>query len=157
VDRGADALIGSAAADVGHRRVDIGVGRLWLLLEQRSGRHDHSALTIAALRHVEVEPGLLHRVQLAVLRQGLDRGDILGADGTDGHLARARGDAVDMHGAGTAQGDPATVFGACESYRVAQYPEQGRIGLDIDIVGLVWWGMREFRFNQCDRKSYGLH
>jgi hypothetical protein len=103
---------------------------------QRSGRHDHSALTIAALRHVEVEPGLLHRVQLAVLSQGLDRGDILGADGTDGHLARARGDAVDMHSAGTAQGDPATVFGARESYRVAQYPEQGRIGLDIDIVGL---------------------
>jgi hypothetical protein len=41
-----------------------------------------------------------------------------------------------VYGAGTAQGDPATVFGAGESYRVAQYPEQGRIELDIDIVGL---------------------
>jgi hypothetical protein len=50
-------------------------------------------------------------------------------------LARAHRDAVDVYGAGTAQGDPATVFGAGESYRVAQYPEQGCIGLDIDIVG----------------------
>src|ERR1700731_2826455 len=72
VDRGANALIGSATADVGHRRVDVVVGRLGVLLEQRSRRHHHAALAIATLRHVEVEPGLLHRVQLAVLRQRLD-------------------------------------------------------------------------------------
>src|SRR5580698_1084539 len=35
VDRGAYALIGSATANVGHRRVDIVVGRFWVLLEQR--------------------------------------------------------------------------------------------------------------------------
>src|SRR5215472_141693 len=81
MDGGADALVGSAAADIGHRRVDIGIGRFRLLLEQRSRRHDHAALAIAALRHVEVEPGLLHRMQLAVLRQSLDRGDLLRADG----------------------------------------------------------------------------
>src|ERR1700682_4333649 len=77
VDRGADALVGSTAADIGHRRVDIGIGRLRRLLEQGSRRHHHAALAIAALRHVEVEPGLLHRVQLAVLRQRLDGGDLL--------------------------------------------------------------------------------
>jgi hypothetical protein len=47
-----------------------------------------------------------------------------------------------VYGAGTAQGDPATVFGAGESYRVAQYPEQGRIGLDIDIVRFSVNGQR---------------
>src|ERR1700723_2777773 len=58
VNRGANALIGSTTANVGHSRVDVGVGRLRIGLEQRSGRHHHSALAIAALRHVEIEPGL---------------------------------------------------------------------------------------------------
>src|ERR1700722_6770534 len=136
VDRGANALVGSAAADVGHRRVDVVVGRLRGLLEQRGRRHHHAALAIAALRHVEVEPGLLHRVQLAVLRQRLDGGDLLGADRTDRDLAGARGDAVDVHGAGAALGDAATVFGAGQADRVADDPEQWRVGFNVDAIRL---------------------
>src|SRR5580700_9102567 len=136
VDRGANALIGSATADVGHRRVDIVVGRFWVLLEQRCCRHHHAALAIAALRHVEVEPGLLHRVQLAVLRQRLDGGDLLGADRSDWDLARARGDAVDVHGAGAALGDAAAVFGAGQSDRIADDPEQWRVGFNVDAIRL---------------------
>ena len=41
VDRGADALIGSATADIGDRGVDVGVGRPRLFLEQR-----HAAIII---------------------------------------------------------------------------------------------------------------
>src|SRR5882672_8495589 len=40
----ADALIGAAAADVGHRLVDVGVGRFWLFLEQRRRGHDLAGL-----------------------------------------------------------------------------------------------------------------
>src|SRR5260221_8295051 len=41
LDRVADAAVGPAAADVaGHRRVDVGVGRLGGLRQQRRGRHD---------------------------------------------------------------------------------------------------------------------
>src|SRR5580692_3828809 len=128
VDRGAYALVGSAAADVGHRRVDFGIGRLRLVLEQGSRRHHHAALAIAALRHVEIEPGLLYRVQLAVLRQRLDGGDLLGADRSDRDLARARGDTVDVYGAGAALGDAATIFGAGQADRVADDPEQRCVG-----------------------------
>src|SRR2546425_7267624 len=56
----ADALVGAAAADVGHRRVDIGVARLRVFPEQRGGRHDLPGLAVAALRHVERRPGALH-------------------------------------------------------------------------------------------------
>src|SRR6202044_1683596 len=77
VDRGANALIGSATADVGHRRIDVVVGRLRVLLEQRYRGHHHATLAIAALRHVEVEPGLLHRGQLAVRSLRLDGGPML--------------------------------------------------------------------------------
>src|SRR2546426_12373845 len=77
VDRGADALIGAAAADVGHRLVDVLVGRLRVLLQQRSRRHDLSRLAVAALRHVERRPCLLHGVR-AGGRKPLDGDDLVG-------------------------------------------------------------------------------
>src|SRR5215472_12651338 len=53
VHRRADALIGAAPADVGHRLVDVGVGRLGLLCEERRRGHDLPRLAVAALRHVD--------------------------------------------------------------------------------------------------------
>src|SRR6188474_663660 len=91
VNRLAHLLIGAAAADVGHRRVDLGVGRLGLGGEQRGCRHDHAALAIAALGYVILEPGLLDLVQPAVLGEAFDGGDLLAArDGAQRHLAGAR-------------------------------------------------------------------
>src|ERR1700751_308451 len=55
VDRLAHLLEGAAAADIGDGVVDVGVGRLRLLLEECRHRHDHSALAIAALRNVVVD------------------------------------------------------------------------------------------------------
>src|SRR5262249_61634030 len=77
VDRRAHLLIGAAAADVADVGVDVGIARPRLLLKQRSHRHDHAALAIAALRHVVLEPSLLHLVQRAVLGKTLDRVDLL--------------------------------------------------------------------------------
>src|SRR5258708_17124194 len=77
VDCRAHLLEGAAAADVGDRLVDIGVAWLWLLLQQRHHRHDHAGLAIAALRHVVLDPGLLHLVQHAFLPAPLDRRDLL--------------------------------------------------------------------------------
>src|ERR1700687_6059383 len=71
----ADALVGSAAADVAaHEVIDIGVGRVGLLGEQRDGGHDLSGLAIAALRDVFFDPGLLHRVA-PVGGEAFDGGD----------------------------------------------------------------------------------
>src|SRR5579862_7745576 len=75
-------------------------------------------------------------MQLAVLRQRLDGGDLFGADRSDRDLAGARGDAVDVHGAGAALGDAATIFGAGQADRVADDPEQRRVGFSVDVVGL---------------------
>src|SRR4029077_17634582 len=69
VDRRADARVGAAAADVGHRRVDVLVGRAAVPREEGDRGHDLPRLAVAALRHLVVDPGLLHRVQLAFLRE----------------------------------------------------------------------------------------
>src|SRR3954469_1739913 len=68
VDRLADARVRAAAADVRHGVVDVLVGRARVLAQQRDRRHHLAALAVAALRHLVLDPGLLHRVQLAVLR-----------------------------------------------------------------------------------------
>src|SRR5258706_5591184 len=60
VNRLAHFLERAAAADVGHRGVDVRVGGLGLGLEQRRSRHDHAALAIAALRHCGLVPRVLH-------------------------------------------------------------------------------------------------
>src|SRR5262245_45943865 len=67
LDGRAHLLISAAAADVGDGVVESGVGRFGRVLEQRRPRHDHPGRAITALRHVVVEPSLLHLVQRAVL------------------------------------------------------------------------------------------
>src|SRR5262252_11091835 len=54
VDRRANAGVGPAAADVGHRRVDVRVARARVLREQRHRRHDLAGLAVAALRYLVV-------------------------------------------------------------------------------------------------------
>src|SRR3954453_14065511 len=104
-----NARVSAAAADVRHGFFDIPVGRIRLVLEQCGGRHDLAALAVAALRHVQLRPGLLDRV-IAIGPEAFDRDDRL-VDITDGHTAGARGDAVEMDGAGAALLDATTVFG----------------------------------------------
>ena len=58
----------------------------------------------------------------------------LPADVADRHRAGARRDAIDVHGAGAALRDAAAVFGAGQAERVAQHPQQRRIGIDIDVM-----------------------
>src|SRR5712692_3795083 len=56
MDGGADALIGPAAADVRHGRIDVRVGGMRILREQSRGRHDLTRLTVPALRDVFRDP-----------------------------------------------------------------------------------------------------
>src|SRR2546423_12846802 len=117
MDGGADPLVGAAATDIGHRRVDVGVRGMRILREQRRGGHDLPRLTVAALRHVFFDPGALHRVG-AVLGQAFDRGHALAGDGRHRQDAGARRDAVQVDGAGAALGDAAAELGAGEAERV---------------------------------------
>src|SRR6516164_2507426 len=87
MDRRAHLLIGPAATEVGDLVVDIGIGRLRLVFQQRRNRHDHPALAIPSVRHVMLDPGFLHLVQRAVLREPFDRGDLLAVGEAHRHRA----------------------------------------------------------------------
>src|SRR2546421_3225054 len=131
-----DALVRAAATDVGHRRVDIGVRGMRILREQRRGSHDLPRLAVAALRHVFLDPRALHGVR-AVLGQAFDRSHPFAGDGGHGQHAGARRDAVQVDGAGAALGDAAAELGAGEPERVAQHPEERRVGGDVDRFALT--------------------
>src|SRR6266403_3373463 len=133
VDCLAHLLEGAAAADIGDGFVDVLVGRLRLLLEKRSHRHDHSGLTISALRNVVVDPGLLDFVQRAVGGQTFDRGDLFAAGIADQYATGAHRNAVDVDRAGPALCYAATVFGASQADIFPDRPKQRRIRLDIHV------------------------
>src|SRR5688572_30751175 len=76
LDGGAHPVVGAAAADVGDPGIDVVVGGRRVVLQERGGGHDHAGLAVAALGHVELGPGPLHRVR-AVGREALDRDDLL--------------------------------------------------------------------------------
>src|SRR5262249_14229530 len=104
--------------------------------EPRGNRHDHAGLAIAALRHVVLNPGLLHLVQRAVLGKPLDGGDMFAFNRAHRHRARSHGRSVDVNGAGTALGNTAAVFRAGEANLLPQHPEQRSARVDINVVGL---------------------
>src|SRR5580704_1366890 len=90
VHRLADALVGAAATDIGHRLVDVLVGRLRGALEEGCRGHDLAGLAVAALRHVDRKPCLLHGMR-ARGREALDGDDLVGRlDVADPHRARPR-------------------------------------------------------------------
>src|SRR5216683_4689020 len=115
-----NALITAASADVaGHRIDDFGIRRVWLGREERRRLHDLTGLAVAALRHIQRAPGLLHRV-IAVAVEPFDRHYRAAAEVTHGDGAGARRLAVEMHRAGAAQRDAAAELRSGEAELVAQ-------------------------------------
>src|SRR5882757_3063392 len=134
MDRVFDALVTAAAADIArHGFADLVVGGLWIFHQQRGGLHDLAGLAVAALRDVDLAPGLLHRV-IAAGMQPFDGGDLAVAD--VGH----RGDAgahrllADQNRAGAAQRLAAAELGAGQSDFVAEIPEQGKIRIAFPVL-----------------------
>src|SRR5471030_660980 len=93
-DRRTDPWVSAAAADVaGQRLIDVAVGGFGDLRQQGCGRHDLPRLAVTALHHVQLSPGLLHRVR-TVGGQAFDGEDFLpvghGRDRSDtGEIGRA--------------------------------------------------------------------
>src|SRR5258705_6482927 len=134
MDRRADALVGRATTDVArHRMIDVGVGRLGLLLQQGGRRHDLSRLAVAALYDVEVHPRLLHRLRCA-RRQAFDRRYLAIGNGRDRRRARAQRLSVDVDGAGAALRDATPVLGAGEAELLANDPQQWRIRITVELA-----------------------
>src|SRR5262249_52885486 len=131
-----DLLEGAASANVGDGFVDVGVGRLRLVLEKRRDGHDHAALAVAALRNVVIDPGLLHPMHGAGRGQALDSGDLLALSRADGKRAGTDRLAVDVDGAGAALRDAAAILGAGQADLLADRPQQRGIRLHVDIMCL---------------------
>src|SRR5436853_3564578 len=125
LDGGPDAEVRTAAAQVpAHSLVDVSVRRVRILVEERHGLHDLASLAVATLRHVVVDPGLLHGVQRAALGQTLDGRDVLALDGAHGRDAHAVGHTVDLAQARAAQSHPPALLEAVAVRTVTKDPEE---------------------------------
>src|SRR6266853_2436780 len=143
LDSLADSDIRTAATDVPrHGGVDIAVGRLGIGGEQRRRGHDLAGLAIAALRYLQVEPGLLDLLAGGRGANGLDGGDALAGRGSDRRDARAHRLAVEVHRARAAQAQATAEFRAGHSEHIAKHPQQRRVVVDIDAAGFAVDGQR---------------
>ena len=126
--------------------------------EQGRRRHDHPALAIAALGHVEFCPGLLDGMG-AVRRQALDGDDIIqGLDGSERQDAGAYRIAINVDGTGPALADPATVFRAGQAKLFTQDPKERGRSIGGHVHGLaVDTDLRHASSQGCMRRAgYGL-
>src|SRR6266481_224242 len=108
-------LESAAAADICDRAVNVRITRLWLFHQQCYCSHDHAGLAVPTLWHVVLKPGFLNGMQNTILSQPFDRSDLLPFSLADRKGAGADSSAVDVHGAGSALRNSATVFGPGEA------------------------------------------
>src|ERR1039458_10886986 len=120
-------LIGPAAAEIArHCRVDILVAGIFILLEKCDCLHDLAGLAVAALRHPDFHPCLLHGMYGRDSFYGSDLG---AADLCHASWAGAYGCAILMHGTRAAQSHTAAELRPCELSHVAQIPKQRHFGI----------------------------
>src|SRR5438309_2709093 len=124
-----DPLVAAAPADIpGQGFADLVVRGFWIFRQQRGRLHDLADLAKAALRDIELAPGLLNRV-IARRMKTFDRCDL-----PINHVGNRR-DAgayrllVDDHGAGTAKRLAAAVFRTRQSGFIPEKPEEREIGI----------------------------
>src|ERR1700722_628579 len=137
LDGAEDARIGAAAADIAiHVANDVVAARILVGRKQRRGLHDLAGLAVAALRHLQIEPGLLQRM-VAIGRQPFDGGDALARHHGDRRLARPHRLAVEMDRAGAAHAGAAAIFRAGELEMLPHHPEQRCLGTGIHTCRLI--------------------
>src|ERR1700742_3002671 len=113
MDRVFDALVTAATADVTRHRfaylIVVGFG---IFREQCGGLHDLAGLAIAALRNVDLAPGLLNWMIPGRMKP-FDRGDLAVDDVGNRGDAGANSLLVDDDSAGAAERLAASEFGTC--------------------------------------------
>src|SRR3954464_3330053 len=114
-DRCDDVAVGAAPADVAtHLLPDRFVGPGAPFSDQPHRSHDLPWRAIAALECIMLDEGLLHRMEAAVLRQSLDRGDRLALRPHREREAGIDPPAVEQNGAGATLTKVAATFGAAQ-------------------------------------------
>src|SRR5262252_1945491 len=126
--------------------------------QQGCSCHDLSALAISALRNILSDPGSLQRVQ-SIRAEPFNSCHILSCGLRNRQGARTRESATNMNAACAAKTCATSELGTSQLQRVAQYPEQGSFGGDIDFsFGTVYGesnsghGRINPRRNLCERK-----
>jgi len=117
MDGAAKPFVGSATTYIRNVRIDVRVGRVGILLEERHRGHDLPGLAVAALRHILGKPSLLHRV-LAVVRKPFDGGDAGAIQRPDWYRAGTHRLSADVDGARTAVRDAASEFRSGQADRI---------------------------------------
>jgi hypothetical protein len=124
LDRSANALIGSTAADIPrHAFANLFICRFGCLAEQRNRLHVLARLTVAALRNVVLNPRLLNGME-AVCSDAFNGCDIGACHGAHRRDAGANGFAVVVHGTSAAERYAASKLGSREHENIAEIPEQ---------------------------------
>jgi len=137
LDGGLDAVVRHAAAQrARHRLADFRIGGLRVAVEEDLRGQDLPVLTEAALRDLLVDPGLLDRMEHAVLGQPFERGDLGALHGGRGPDTRSNRLAFDDHGACAALTESATEAWPSQAEIVAEDVEQRSRRIDIHGVRL---------------------
>jgi len=109
------------------------------LFQERNSGHYLAGLTVAALRHLLVDPCLLYRVQAGfITADALDRRNFLIRDSRYRCYARANRRAVEMNCTGAALCNAATEFCASQFCLFPEYPKKwsGRIYIDVMVLAI---------------------
>jgi hypothetical protein len=132
-----DSLIGSTAANIArHCSVDFRVRGLGVLRKQRSGGHDLAGLAITTLGYLFSDPCRLERM-CRRRRQPFDRSDLLRSYVRHRHATGSDRCTINVDGTGAALLQAAAKLSSRQSNRVANHPEQWRVGTDIHIILLA--------------------
>src|SRR6267143_869662 len=138
LDRLHDVVIAGAPAQIAFQLMsDQLLGRLGIAFEHLVDRHDHAGRAEPALEPVLLPEPLLNRVELAVLRQPLDRHDVgaVRLDGEEG--AGLDGLAVHDDRAGAALARVTADVRPGEADGLADVVDQEQAGLDFMAVALA--------------------
>src|SRR4029453_3149861 len=119
-----DALVAAAPADIsGQGFADLVVRRFWIIHQQRRCLHDLAGLAKAALRDIELAPGLLNRV-VARRMKAFDRRDLPIDHVGNRRDAGAHRLLVDDDGALTAEGLAAPALSTPQAPLIAANTQQ---------------------------------
>jgi hypothetical protein len=128
--------INTAAADVGYRGIDIGIGRARISFQQRCSRYDHPWRAKPALHGTCRHKCLLHRMA-PINRQLFNRRDKAPFRFGKRHHARPQRLAINIDHARAAIALPAAKLCPCQVGRIAQRPKQRRLRVHIILDGAV--------------------
>jgi hypothetical protein len=113
-----------------HAPDNVGIARLWIILQQAVGGQDHTGGTEAALQCVMFHEGLLKRMENTVLGKPFDREHLLSCDHFNRHHAGPDGLLIHENRAGAAVPLAAAVFCAGQSEVGAQDPQEHPLRVD---------------------------